>query len=102
MVIGLDPEKTLAKDTQEDKVLATKAGEEKCTKLSVVSAEKTAKFPLPQLAASPFIAANVSKKKVVEMIQEDSKTEAQEDQILGEETNLNHRTTNSLEQLTAN
>jgi len=98
----LDPEETLAKDIQEGKVLATKVGGEKCIKPFVASVEKIVKFPLNQPVVNPFFAANVSKKKVVKMTQEGSKTEAQEGQILEEEINLGHKTTNSLKQLTEN
>ena len=102
MTTNRGPEKTLAKGTQEGKVLATRAGGEKCIKPFAASVEKIVKFPWSQLAIDPFFAASVLKRTAAESTQEGFKTEDHEDPILKGETSLDHKTTNNLRQLTEN
>jgi len=95
-------EETLAEGISEDEVLVVMVGEGKCTKPSAATAERIVKFLLSQPAVNLFFAMIVLGKTAEGPIQEGFKIEAQEEPILKEETKQDHKTTNSLRQLTVN
>lgn len=97
-----DQEEILVGEILADGAMKMMADKDRCTKLSVVNAGKTAKFLLNQPEVNRFIVMIALEEIILVLIQEDFKIEDQADLVLKEEVNPDPKTTINLMQLTVN